>query len=414
MPTTKAAIAPPPPVMKLFSFSFTYCLIYAKILGSVRFENESQINSNRIDSRHMARVLKRCPKCSRKITNKIECKSCGLLFERYFKAENQKRAEETARAAKKNKIRQIASGSVSLLFVVIICGAAFYYFNVKEPASPSGNSAALATGQAGSTETAQPAGGQQDSETVSRAKQATVAIITPRGNGTGFFVGRDLLVTNRHIVEQKESGLAEARSSLETYRQSVAREYEKLQKMKQQYTEMADGSRKDDLGVIIKDGEEQYERARAEQQRREDRILETEKGLENSEILVILDNGEKIVVSSTNLSETHDLALLTVTGTDIEGIVLPPAGSPLVEGAQVSILGPKNASTTGTFNGFYRGETVNEFFIQIDRPFNASNSGAPLIDEEGYIRGVCTQTTHTLEGAGLAIPIATVISEFNL
>ena len=359
----------------------------------------------------MARVLKRCPKCSRKITNKIECKNCGLLFERYFKAENQRRAQENARAAKKNKIRQIVSGSVSLLFVAIICGAAFYYFNVKAPDSPSGTSAALATGQ---TENTESAGGQQDSETVSRAKQATVAITTPWGNGTGFFVGRDLLVTNRHIVEQKEVGLAEARSSLETYRQSVAREYEKLQKMKQQYAEMADGSRKDDLGVIIKDGEEQYARARAEQQRREDRLLEMEKGFENQEILVILNNGEEIPASNTNFSETHDLALLTVAGTDIEGIVLPPAGSPLVEGAQISILGPKNSSTTGTFNGFYRGENVNEFFIQTDRPFNASSSGAPLIDEEGYARGICTQTTLKLEGTGLAIPIETVISEFNL
>ncbi len=363
----------------------------------------------------MARVLKRCPKCSRKITNKIECKNCGLLFERYFKAENQRRAEEAARAAKKNKIRQIVNGSVSLLLVALIGGAAFYYFNVRVPASQPAHSASQERAQAGSTLSGQTAGGQQDSETVSRAKQATVAITTPWGNGTGFFVGRDLLVTNRHIVEQKkESGLAEARSSLETYRQSVARENEKLQTMKQQHAEMADGSRKDELGVIIKDGEEQYARALAEQQRREARILELEKGLENKEILVILDDGQKIPVSNANFSEAHDLALLTVVGTDIEGIVLPPAGSPLVEGAQISILGPKNSSTTGTFNGFYRGETVNEFFIQTDRPFNASNSGGPLIDEDGYARGVCTQTTYTVEGVGLAIPIETVISEFNL
>ncbi len=363
----------------------------------------------------MARVLKRCPKCSRKITNKIECKSCGLLFERYFKAENQKRAEESARAAKKNKIRQIINGSVSLLFVAIICGAAFYYFNVKRPASQSASSAAQQTRQTENAASAQSAGGQQDSETVSRAKQATVAITTPWGNGTGFFVGRDLLVTNRHIVEQKkESGLAEARSSLETYRQSVAREHEKLQMMKQQYAEMAAGTRKDELGVILKDGEEQYARALAEQQRREARILEIEKGSENKEILVILDDGQEIPVSNANFSETYDLALLTVVGTDIEGIVLPPAGSPLIEGAEISILGPKNSSTTGTFNGFYRGETVSEFFIQTDRPFNASSSGAPLIDEDGYVRGVCTQTTLRLEGAGFAIPIETVISEFNL
>ena len=82
----------------------------------------------------MARVLKRCPKCSRKITNKIECKNCGLLFERYFKAENLRRAQESARAAKKDRIRRIMNGSLSLLLIAMLGGGAFYYFSVRTPA----------------------------------------------------------------------------------------------------------------------------------------------------------------------------------------------------------------------------------------------------------------------------------------
>ena len=177
---------------------------------------------------------------------------------------------------------------------------------------------------------------------------------------------------------------------------------------------MADGSRKEELGTIIKEGEEQYEISLAEQQRREDKVLKIEKGFENNEILVIMPDGQKMPISNTNFSQTYDLALLTVAGANSEGVVLPPPGSALREGAQISIIGPKNASIAGTFTGFYRGETIAEFFIQIDKPFNANNSGGPLIDEDGYVRGVSTKTDYNLEGTGLAIPIETVVGEFNL
>ncbi|MEE4167084.1 MAG: hypothetical protein V2I35_13865, partial [Desulfocapsaceae bacterium] len=289
----------------------------------------------------MARVLKRCPKCSRKITNKIECKHCGLLFERYFKAENQKRAEELAKAAKKGRLQRVINASVSLLFIAVIGGGAFYYFNVRTPASEPANAISPNNSQANNTATAQKAGAPQDSENVGRAKQATVAISTPWGNGTGFFVDSNLLLTNKHIVEQKKDGLAEARTSFETYRNWVAREYERLQNMKQQYAEMADGSKKEELGAIIQDGEEQYEKSRAEQQRLEDRVLEIEKGLENNQMHITMPDGQKMQISNTNLSQTYDLALLTVAGTNSPGIVLPPPGSTLIEGAQISIIGPR-------------------------------------------------------------------------
>lgn len=361
----------------------------------------------------MARVLRRCPKCARKITNKIECRSCGLLFERYFKAEAQKRAAEKSRDAEKNKIRRIVNSSLSLLFIAIIGVAALYFYNTRTPASLSpGSDKTLKQQSLTSTQTA---GGPQDSANVSRAKQATVAITAPGGSGTGFFVAKDLLITNRHIVEQKEDGLAEARSAFESYRHRVAEENKKLQEMKQQYAEIADGSTKDELGAIIEDGEAQLEKALAEQQRLENKALDIEKGLENNEILVVLADGSNVAISNTILSETFDLALLTVVGTNIEGIVLPPPDTPLTEGAQLVTIGPRNSSIPCTFTGFYRGESPGDFFIQTDRSFNPKNSGGPLIDEDGYVRGISTKTDLKLEeGSGLAIPIETARSEFNL
>ena len=359
----------------------------------------------------MAKVLRRCPKCSRKITNKIECRSCGLLFERYFKVEAQKRAAEKARAAKKNKIRRIVNSSISLLFIAIVGGAALYYYNTKTPASPSsGSDKTLKQENVASNQTA---GGTQDSANVSRAKQATVSINAPGGTGTGFFVAKDLLITNRHIVEQKEDGLAEARSAFESYRNRVAEENVKLLEMKQQYAEMADGNTKDELGAIIEDGEAQLEKALAEQQRLENKILDIEKRLESNEVLVVLADGSNVSISDTSLSETFDLALLTVVGTNIEGIVLPPSGNPLTEGTRLFTIGPKNISIPCTFTGFYRGDSPDDFFIQTDRSFNPKNSGGPLIDEDGYVRGISTIIDLKLEGGGLAIPIETAMSEFN-
>lgn len=360
----------------------------------------------------MARVLKRCPKCARKITNKIECRSCGLLFERYFKAEAQKRATEKSRDVKKNKIRRIINSSISLLFIVILGGAALYYYNTRPPASPSSGSDKTLKQQ--SVSSTQTVGGTQDSANVSRAKLATVSISAPGGSGTGFFVAKDLLITNRHIVEKKEDGLAEARSAFESYRDRVAQENNKLQEMKQQYAEMADGSTKDELGAIIEDGEAQLKIALAEQQRLENKALEIEKGLENNDIFVVLADGSKVATSDSILSETFDLALLTVVGTSIEGIVLPQSETPLTEGTQLFTIGPRNISIPSTFTGFHRGDSPDEFFIQTDRSFNPKNSGGPLIDENGYVRGISTITNLKLEGGGLAIPIETAMSEFNL
>jgi len=362
----------------------------------------------------MARVLRRCPKCSSKITNKIECRSCGLLFERYFKAEALKRAEEKKRAQKKKKTRQIINSVVSLILVVFIGGAGLYYYNSRTDGSQKTGSSPGKTVTQQNVALTPSAGQGVDSANVSRAKQATVSIKTPWGNGTGFFVTKDLLVTNKHIVEQKKDGLEDARSRFESYRDRVARENEKLQKLKEQYATMADGSSKDQLAAVIADGEQQRERALAEQQRLEDSVIEIETNLENNEILAVLGDGRELAVADTNFSQTFDLALLTVIGANIEGIALPSSGRSLIEGDRLFIIGPGKTSIPSTFNGFYRGESIEDFFIQTDKSFSENNSGGPLIDEEGYVRGVSTSTGIIVDGGGLAIPIETVMSEFNL
>jgi len=362
----------------------------------------------------MARVLRRCPKCSRKITNKIECKNCGLIFDRYFKAEAEKRAVEKGRAEKKAKTQRLINSAISLVIIALLGGAAFYYYSMKTPVAQQQANTTQETGDQQVSISTQADSGTKDSPLIARAKQATVAISSPWGNGTGFFVGRDLLVTNRHLVEKKKDGLSEAQTAFENYRDRVSEENEKLETLKQQFTEMEDGDTKDELAAIIEDGDLQLEKALAEQQRLEDKVRQIEERLADNKILVVLADGQKKEIRSTTLSENFDLALLTIVGTNISGIELPDSTPPLQEGAEVFMLGPNNVSVPTTFTGYHRGDSPQEFFILTDKPFNPSNSGSPLIDAAGYVRGINTLSDLQPEGSGLAIPIETVMVEFNL
>ena len=76
-----------------------------------------------------AKPLTKCPNCSSKITNRFECRNCGLLFDRYFKAEARRKKEEKARAAKKVRTNQILGTIATLAAIVIIGGGSYYFFN---------------------------------------------------------------------------------------------------------------------------------------------------------------------------------------------------------------------------------------------------------------------------------------------
>ena len=357
----------------------------------------------------MARVLRRCPKCSRKITNKIECKSCGLIFERYFKAEAQRRAEEKAHAEKKARVKSIISGTLSFFLVIAVVVSALYYYTNRPPSS-STESVSKAPEPTKQTSVLT----DKDPVPIQRAKQATVSINSPWGNGTGFFIASDLLITNRSLVEQKPDGLEDARNRFENFRDQVATEAEKLEQMKQQFQEMADGSTKQELAAIIEDGEQQFTRALQQQQQLEDKVRKIEEQRENNEILIVLNDGSQKKIAQTQIGEISNLALLTVTDANSGYIALPPTNSPIAEGSPVFMIGPRNVSVAATFNGIFQGEKRNEYFIVTDRPFNTSNSGAPLIDEDGFIRGVSILTGFETKGSGHAVPIETVRAEFNL
>lgn len=78
-----------------------------------------------------------------------------------------------------------------------------------------------------------------------------------------------------------------------------------------------------------------------------------------------------------------------------------------------SPVGLRNTVTSGIFSGYRSYSGDNQLYLQTDAAINPGNSGGPLIDENGYVRGVNTMILRDTEGIGFAIPIDVVFEEFS-
>ena len=169
------------------------------------------------------KVWDKCPKCSSKLTNKVECGTCGIIFEKYFQAETRKKlqAEKEAETKSASKKRPFL-----ILVGLVLVGAvgACYYFLGRTSNPPTSNMIAkTATVNEDqktespvaqsppiiqSTPVAEPessskgGGGQNDKWFIQNASAATVTIVAPWGSlGSGFFISENSIITNKHVVE---------------------------------------------------------------------------------------------------------------------------------------------------------------------------------------------------------------------
>ena len=357
-----------------------------------------------------AKPLLRCPKCSRKISNRIECRNCGLIFDKYFKAEAQRRAAEQAKAARKAKVKQVVSIGIMVLLIASLGGAIFYYQKNKKASAPS---LTASTANQLSDNRDLNTSDQTESGPVDSVKQATIIVTAPWGEGTGFFVAENLVLTNKTNVHLDRSQHDENRAAFEGFKSKVSSEYSKLMALKEQYETMPDGPNKEQLQEIITDGESQYTRALEQQARLEKVVLEGDQLLENQVISIKLPDGSEKEVDSVQLSGTQNLALLTVSGVSIPHILLPPEGQPFNEGDEANLVGPGNILVSGSFTGIYRGESGTDYYLQTDKPISPRNSGGPMVDADGFLRGILTDAATHPEGTSLAIPIEAVRGEFS-
>jgi len=174
----------------------------------------------------------RCPKCSHEQKNTMECEACGLIFARYVRAKDRQKEKEAgaAQQAKSSGIGVKIFGVV--LLMLLTAGLTIYLMRPAnlQKTDPRPVASGTQTSQTNipapevkpavikKTENPSP---QQGARSIEEARNATVSIETPWGTGSGFFVNKNYIITNRHVVEMDQQKLAELRAKIETGRKLI-------------------------------------------------------------------------------------------------------------------------------------------------------------------------------------------------
>jgi serine protease Do len=376
-----------------------------------------------------------CPKCRHEQKNSVECEECGLIFEKYRKVQDRKKKEKALRAERAERAENVEKSGTGLkvfqvIILVIVVAASTYYFtgyrqqekvnqiadilpvNSKVPVAEQQEPPKAVTQ---SQVSPKPAMNRQNA--IARARNATVSIETPWGTGSGFFVNKNYIVTNRHVVEFDEKKLVEFKRSIETTRRMIALEQQKISEMKRAFRQMRKGPSRSQLRIIISSREEELNRVLPKLEEGERRLAELERKVRPSDIKIVLKDGSEYFANYLLVSETCDLALMSLYAGDWTYIERPPKNTVLQLGDKVytigSPVGLRDTVTAGIFSGYRQQGPDGQVYLQTDAAINPGNSGGPLIDEFGFARGVNTMILRNTEGIGFAIPIGKVFEEFG-
>ncbi len=366
----------------------------------------------------------RCPKCSNEQKNTDECEVCGVIFARYQKVQERKKEEEALKAERSEK-----SGTgfkiVQIIALVVVVAAATYYFTgIRQPKVPEHIADELppiakVEPQVVQSQNPKPIIQKQqpDQNVIERARNSTVSIETPWGTGSGFFVSKNYIVTNRHVVEFAEEKLVELKRKIETSRRLIELEQQKINEMKMTLRRMPSGPGRSQLAIIIASREEELNKVLPRFQEGERQLDQLDRKVQPSDIKIVLADGSEHEANYLLVSENIDLALLSLFSGDWTYIRRPPPTTELHQGDKVytigSPVGLRSTVTAGVFSGYRQQETNGQVYLQTDAAINPGNSGGPLIDEYGFARGVNTMILRDTEGIGFAIPIEKVFEEFS-
>lgn len=373
----------------------------------------------------------RCPKCGHVQPGATECEKCGIIFEKYEQVqarrkEAEKKSEEAPSSGKSGL------GLIPVLILLVAVGVGTWYF------TRSGNRgdsppAVAEVAEVPDQKVLQPkrvvirrptpenravsAASQVGYTALERARNSTVSITTPWGTGSGFFVSKNYIITNRHVVEFDEAKIVDFRQKVETTRKLVDLEKQKLAQARRQMRKMERGPSRSQLGILIQNREREMQKLLPKLEAGERRLERLEEPVQPSDIKIVMVDGREFSANYLLLSERYDLALMSLFTGEWAPLNRPPQGRVLHQGDKVytigSPVGLRNTVTSGIFSGMRTHMKDGLNYLQTDAAINPGNSGGPLVDENGFVWGVNTMILRDTEGIGFAIPIEAVFEEFG-
>lgn len=374
----------------------------------------------------------RCPKCSHEQSNQVECEACGLIFSKFEMVQERRRQQADATGCRKPK-NTFALSRIASFIVLVTATAVLTYYFASDRSKPKAENSQYPSlhGTAAGENTSLPSEGagagrqEVNGETtvisgtpIERARNGTVAIETPWGKGSGFFITDTAIVTNKHVVAPDRNQANEIRHKVETGRKLIDLEKEKNYELRRQMNRLEDGPSRKQLLIIIQERENNLAKILPLQEEAETRLRSMEQSGSATDVKIFLADGSVFSAQSIQASPSRDLALLTVYSAKATVLRPAPKNSSLHQGDRVYTIGNpmglRNTVTSGVFSGYRQNEATGEVMLQTDAPINPGNSGGPLIDAHGLVYGVNTMIIRGTQGIGFAIPIQTVLEEFSI